>query len=44
MRRKPDISLADSQLGWQPQIALLDGLQRTIADFEARLKRGEKVE
>jgi UDP-glucuronate decarboxylase len=44
MRRKPDISLADSQLGWQPQIALRDGLQRTIADFEARLKRGEKVE
>ena len=44
MRRKPDISLAAKELGWQPKIGLQDGLQRTIADFDARLKRGEKVE
>ena len=39
-----DISLAARELGWQPTIGLQEGLQRTIADFDARLKRGEKVE
>jgi len=34
-QRKPDISLAKSRLGWQPSVALDDGLQRTIAYFKA---------
>uniref|UniRef100_B8HP29 UDP-glucuronate decarboxylase n=1 Tax=Cyanothece sp. (strain PCC 7425 / ATCC 29141) TaxID=395961 RepID=B8HP29_CYAP4 len=36
-RRKPDITRAKSLLGWQPTIALEDGLERTIADFSQRL-------
>jgi UDP-glucuronate decarboxylase len=39
-RRKPDIALAQKELGWAPKIALQDGLKRTIADFEERLKKG----
>jgi len=35
--RRPDISIAKSELGWQPQIQLVEGLQKTIADFESRL-------
>ncbi|MBK8189962.1 MAG: SDR family oxidoreductase [Vampirovibrionales bacterium] len=37
-QRKPDISLARQHLDWEPGIALEDGLKKTIAYFEARLK------
>jgi len=30
--RRPDISLAREQLGWEPQVDLREGLQRTIDD------------
>ena len=33
-RRQPDISLAIESLGWQPQVALVDGLKATIDYFE----------
>lgn len=36
-QRLPDISKAMELLGWQPGIALRDGLTRTIAYFEERL-------
>jgi UDP-glucuronate decarboxylase len=36
-QRQPDISLARSRLGWEPKIALKDGLARTIAYFEKLL-------
>ena len=29
-RRKPDITLARARLGWEPKVALQDGLARTI--------------
>ncbi len=32
--RKPDISLAKSQLNWEPKIPLQEGLKKTIAYFE----------
>lgn len=32
-RRKPDISLATSALGWRPEVKLKDGLLRTAAYF-----------
>ena len=32
-RRKPDVSQARELLGWTPQIALEDGLRRTIEYF-----------
>jgi UDP-glucuronate decarboxylase len=37
MRRRPDITLAKAQLGWQPTVALEDGLKETIAYFRALL-------
>lgn len=36
-QRKPDISLANAVLGWEPQVDLEEGLARTIEDFEKRL-------
>lgn len=41
VRRQPDISLAKRELNWSPLIDLEVGLQRTIADFEQRLRAGE---
>jgi dTDP-glucose 4,6-dehydratase len=35
-RRRPDISRAETRLGWRPQVALVDGLRRTIAWFANR--------
>lgn len=29
-RRKPDITMAQARLGWEPKVALQDGLRRTI--------------
>jgi UDP-glucuronate decarboxylase len=36
-QRKPDITLAQSKLGWQPQVALDDGLKETVAYFRKLL-------
>ncbi|MDR2033862.1 MAG: SDR family oxidoreductase [Helicobacteraceae bacterium] len=36
-QRKPDISLAREKLGWSPQIALDEGLDKTIAYFKQKL-------
>jgi UDP-glucuronate decarboxylase len=35
MQRKPDISLAGRELGWQPAVPLREGLRRTIDYFSA---------
>jgi UDP-glucuronate decarboxylase len=37
-QRCPDITLARTKLGWEPQIALDEGLRRTIAYFDAVLR------
>ncbi len=37
-QRKPDITLAQQQLHWQPTVALEQGLVKTIAYFDALLK------
>jgi UDP-glucuronate decarboxylase len=37
-QRKPDISKARAVLGWEPRTALEDGLQRTIAYFQAAVE------
>ncbi|HET7842970.1 MAG TPA: UDP-glucuronic acid decarboxylase family protein [Xanthomonadales bacterium] len=39
-QRQPDISLARAKLGWQPSVALRDGLVKTIAYFDGLLKEG----
>ncbi len=41
-QRQPDITLARDQLGWEPRVALRDGLRPTIAYFEGLLQ-GEQV-
>ena len=43
-QRCPDITLAKKLLGWQPTVALDDGLQRTIAYFARLLaERGDEL-
>jgi UDP-glucuronate decarboxylase len=37
-RRQPDISFARRELGWEPTVALHDGLVRTIAYFDELLR------
>jgi UDP-glucuronate decarboxylase len=41
LQRKPDISLATAELGWQPRIALEQGLKKTIEYFRSRQARAE---
>jgi UDP-glucuronate decarboxylase len=36
-RRKPDITRAQTFLGWSPQVPLAEGLKLTIDDFRSRL-------
>ncbi len=38
-RRCPDISLAKRLLGWEPKVPLEDGLRRTVAYFDERLRQ-----
>ena len=40
-QRKPDISLANSVLDWQPEIDWTDGLRRTITYFETLLRESD---
>jgi UDP-glucuronate decarboxylase len=37
-QRQPDISRAQSLLGWNPTIALRQGLERTVDDFKNRVR------
>lgn len=36
-QRKPDITRAQNMLGWNPTIALREGLKRTVEDFRERV-------
>ena len=36
-QRRPDISQAQAKLGWQPKVALADGLKETVAYFRRTL-------
>ncbi|WP_442920863.1 UDP-glucuronic acid decarboxylase family protein [Mesorhizobium sp. CCNWLW176] len=38
-QRRPDITAAKQELGWEPTIALADGLKSTIAYFEGQLTK-----
>lgn len=38
-QRRPDIGLAEQALGWKPNVALEDGLGRTIAYFDKLLSK-----
>ena len=37
LQRRPDISLAREKLGWEPQVGLEEGLQRTINYFKSEI-------
>jgi UDP-glucuronate decarboxylase len=37
-QRKPDITLAESELSWHPRVELNEGLKRTIAYFSELLE------
>ena len=39
--RQPDITIARQVLGWEPQVSLQQGLERTIAYFQDLLAKGE---
>ena len=39
-KRRPDITRARTQLGWEPQIQLHEGIERTVAWFREELARG----
>ena len=39
-QRKPDISKAQKTMDWRPQVALKDGLSKTIEYFEQLLRKG----
>ena len=41
-QRKPDITRAQTLLGWTPKIKLSEGLRRTVDDFARRIKREPK--
>ena len=43
MRRRPDLTLARTQLGWAPTITLREGLERSLAYFRACLDRETPV-
>ena len=36
-QRKPDISLAKKELGWEPKVMLDEGLEKTIEYFKSRI-------
>ncbi len=38
-QRRPDITTAKQELGWEPSIALAEGLEATVAYFERQLVR-----
>src|SRR5579863_8673869 len=40
-RRRPDISKAETLLGWRPRVSLSEGLSRAIAYFKAALQASE---
>ncbi|MEA3452007.1 MAG: SDR family NAD-dependent epimerase/dehydratase, partial [Bacteroidota bacterium] len=39
LKRKPDISLANEKLNWEPKIKLEQGLSKTIEYFDNLLKK-----
>ena len=43
-KRRPDITRANEMLGWQPRVALEDGLQRTIDYFRAVIGSASSAE
>jgi UDP-glucuronate decarboxylase len=43
-QRRPDISLAKEKLNWEPTIMLNEGLKKTIAYFDEKLRREKSAQ
>ncbi|MCF8332020.1 MAG: SDR family oxidoreductase, partial [Bacteroidales bacterium] len=43
LQRKPDISLAKKELGWEPKVQLEEGLKETIAYFENLIRNNKDI-
>ena len=43
-QRRPNIALAQKELGWQPKTALRDGLKPTVKYFRELLKSMDEME
>ena len=43
-QRRPDIRLAQKELGWEPKIPVEEGLLKTIAYFKEELRLGSSVQ
>ena len=41
-QRQPDITLAKTELGWQPMVALKEGLEKTIEHFDKLMESSER--
>jgi dTDP-glucose 4,6-dehydratase len=41
--RRPDITRARQELGWEPRVPFEEGMRRTIAWFKDRIARGDEV-
>ena len=41
-QRKPDITLAKQELGWEPKVQLDEGLEKTVAYFRERIEKLKK--
>jgi UDP-glucuronate decarboxylase len=41
-QRQPDITLAKTELGWQPMVALKEGLEKTIEHFDKLMGSSER--
>jgi UDP-glucuronate decarboxylase len=42
-QRQPDITLARTELGWQPKVSLEEGLNKTVEYFDALLKSSDRL-
>jgi UDP-glucuronate decarboxylase len=42
-QRQPDISLARTELGWEPKVSLDEGLKKTVEHFDRLLKSSSRV-
>lgn len=40
-QRKPDITLAKKELGWEPKVDIREGIQKTIEYFDKKLKENK---
>lgn len=40
-QRKPDITLAKEKLGWEPNVDIINGINKTIEYFKDRLRKGQ---